>query len=662
MPRRRTTSARRAAPIAIGEVGGALAGIGPRARLDAAGRGDRARRLRRRAASRGRGRQPVHPPRRRLRDRDRGRRGQRRSFDVVGVAGVRPLQQYLLAPEPGRTQAFDIAWDTERQRLVRPLSRRGAAGRATGCTGPGPTRAGRRAAPSATPPASAATTTRRRGATRPSMAEIGVGCEACHGPGEAHAAWAEAPDGYDAGALAGADGAGADRGSRRLGGGARSSSAPAAIRGARRFVDGNPLPGTPYHDSYALALLRDGLYRAGRADRGGGLRVRLVPAGEDVRARGALQRLPRAACGRRCAPRATRSAPSAIRRPATTGSRRCGRRSTTTRRITSMRPGSEGAACRAATCRGGSTWGWTGGATMGSGCRGRTWRRATGAPDVCTDCHTDRDPAWAAAELARRFPESAHRGPSFATAFAAARWDPAARAGELAGDRGGAEDRPGSCGRRRSTCWRRWPIRRSRTRTAPLLGRSRPAGARGGGRGAAGAAAGGAGGAAGAGAEGPAAGGADRGGQGDAGGRPGRRAGGGGRGAGRCDRRVAGGAAERGRTFPRRTCRSAARRSGVRNLELAEAAFREAVGARSAAGGRLGDDRAHPRRGRRCRGRARGARRGARGQSRPAGACRSSGGSSGRDVKGLRGKRDMERVWNRFMETVWHLKQSGLKG
>ena len=38
------------------------------------------------------------------------------SYDVVGVAGIRPLQQYLLSPEPGRTQAFDIAWDTERSR------------------------------------------------------------------------------------------------------------------------------------------------------------------------------------------------------------------------------------------------------------------------------------------------------------------------------------------------------------------------------------------------------------------------------------------------------------------------------------------------------------------------------------------------------------------
>ncbi len=55
----------------------------------------------------------------------------------------------------------------------------------------------------------------------------------------------------------------------------------------------------------------------------------------------------------------------------------------------------------------------------------------TGAPDACTDCHTGRDAAWAATEIATRFPESARRGPHFATVFAAARWAPEAQAPEL---------------------------------------------------------------------------------------------------------------------------------------------------------------------------------------------------------------------------------------
>jgi predicted CXXCH cytochrome family protein len=56
---------------------------------------------------------------------------------------------------------------------------------------------------------------------------------------------------------------------------------------------------------------------------------------------------------------------------------------------------------------------------------------ATGSPDACTDCHADRDPAWAAAAIAERFPDPAHRGPHFATAFAAARWEPERQAEAL---------------------------------------------------------------------------------------------------------------------------------------------------------------------------------------------------------------------------------------
>jgi hypothetical protein len=42
--------------------------------------------------------------------------GQRRAFKVTGIAGIDPLQQYLISPEPGRTQTFDIAWDVAAQR------------------------------------------------------------------------------------------------------------------------------------------------------------------------------------------------------------------------------------------------------------------------------------------------------------------------------------------------------------------------------------------------------------------------------------------------------------------------------------------------------------------------------------------------------------------
>jgi predicted CXXCH cytochrome family protein len=56
---------------------------------------------------------------------------------------------------------------------------------------------------------------------------------------------------------------------------------------------------------------------------------------------------------------------------------------------------------------------------------------ATGTPNACTDCHDGRSSAWAAAEIAKRFPGSDRRGPHFSQTFAAARHDPAASAENL---------------------------------------------------------------------------------------------------------------------------------------------------------------------------------------------------------------------------------------
>ena len=39
-----------------------------------------------------------------------GADGAMRAFEVTGVAGVAPLQQYLVSTEPDRLQALDIAW------------------------------------------------------------------------------------------------------------------------------------------------------------------------------------------------------------------------------------------------------------------------------------------------------------------------------------------------------------------------------------------------------------------------------------------------------------------------------------------------------------------------------------------------------------------------
>lgn len=50
--------------------------------------------------------------------------------------------------------------------------------------------------------------------------------------------------------------------------------------------------------------------------------------------------------------------------------------------------------------------------------------RLSGAPNTCTDCHTDRTSSWAAKQIALRFPDTDRRGPHFSQIFAVARSNP----------------------------------------------------------------------------------------------------------------------------------------------------------------------------------------------------------------------------------------------
>jgi predicted CXXCH cytochrome family protein len=349
--------------------------------------------------------------------------GQRRSFDVVGVAGVRPLQQYLLQPEPGRTQAFDVAWDTANRRwyalypdqVLQPHD-------GLHWTGPYKSWEARCAECHATGYRRNYDPETRRYA--PERAEIGVGCEACHGPGAAHVAWTEgrAPD---AGLTP--HGLTVD-----LGAAAEAQIEQCAGCHSRReaFLDGNPLPGTPYHDAFALALLRGGLYHpdgsieAEDYELGSFLQAKMYargvrcsdchePHGARLRAEG------NAVCTQCHSPAGNPRFPSL----------RAALYDDLSHHF--HEPGTPGAECTA--CH------MIERTYMGVDARRDHSFRVprpdvsvtTGAPNACTDCHRERDAGWAAAELERRFPGSAHRGPSFATVFAAARWDAGQRAGEL---------------------------------------------------------------------------------------------------------------------------------------------------------------------------------------------------------------------------------------
>jgi len=176
-------------------------------------------------------------------------------YAVHSVAGIKPLQQFLIETEPGRVQSFDFAWDAENKAWY-DLYPDQALPPSDGLhwTGPYKTWNTRCAECHATDYEKNYDGRSRRFSS--TQAEIGVGCEACHGPGAAHLEWLET--GKMPASSVTLDSYGFSEG---------YDSAEALIQQcagchSRReaFGQGNPLPGTPYHDAYRLSQLRPGLY------------------------------------------------------------------------------------------------------------------------------------------------------------------------------------------------------------------------------------------------------------------------------------------------------------------------------------------------------------------------------------------------------------------
>ncbi len=178
-------------------------------------------------------------------------------YEMHSVGGVHPLEHPILSTGKGRLQSFDVVWDVDQQRwyhlypdqdlppedafhwtgVYKNWNSRCAECHATGFE------------------KNYDFSTRRYASTQ---AEIGVGCEACHGPAAAH--------------LQIVDGEKPERFSVDLdkwGFTAQMSEPVAAMEQcagchARRegFGNGNPLPGEAFADNYNLAMLRPGLYHA----------------------------------------------------------------------------------------------------------------------------------------------------------------------------------------------------------------------------------------------------------------------------------------------------------------------------------------------------------------------------------------------------------------
>jgi Flp pilus assembly protein TadD len=211
--------------------------------------------------------------------------GKRAQYEVAWTFGVEPLQQYLLPLPGGRLQALDVAWDS------RPEAEGGGAWFSL-------------RPDEAIPPDDVLHWTKlsqrwnamcvdchstgvRRGYVaegdryETSFAEVDVACEACHGPGSRHVAWAES-GGESAAGDGGAFGAAYGLAVDLSGDGGRWELAPGAAiahrvpprdgnaevevcspcHSRRSALTAEPEPGAAFLDGYRPALLEAGLYHA----------------------------------------------------------------------------------------------------------------------------------------------------------------------------------------------------------------------------------------------------------------------------------------------------------------------------------------------------------------------------------------------------------------
>jgi predicted CXXCH cytochrome family protein len=352
-------------------------------------------------------------------------------FEIAYTFGVKPLQQYLVPLEDGRVQALGIAWDTRPKRdggqrwfhlypgeTLKPPD-------PLHWTGREQTWNYQCAECHSTDLHKNYDEVKNRYATE--WAEISVSCEACHGPGSSHVAWAAKRPADAPRAASGATGLVVDlgraeggwvvkdpqRGIAEWSGKPRSSAEVDACARchARRRPIVEPYPyGRPFLDTHMPAVLEPGLYQAD-----GQILGEVYEYGSFVQSR-------MFKAGVTC---------SDCHEPHGLGLRvdgngLCAQCHVAAKFDTAEHhhhtAGSEGARC--VSCH----------------MPARTYmvvdpRRdhgfriprpdvsvAIGTPNACSGCHRDRTPAWAAAQIVRWYgPASPSRRPHFAPALDAGR-------------------------------------------------------------------------------------------------------------------------------------------------------------------------------------------------------------------------------------------------
>jgi len=359
--------------------------------------------------------------------------GHAADFAVRYTFGVDPLQQLLLDGPDGRLQALSVAWDTEKRRWFSLYpGEHFAPGDPLHWTG-------RYQSWNAMCADCHSTGVEKgydaeRDAYRTRWAELDVGCQACHGPGAAHVAWARA---RAAGAASGEAGNGlvVHLGAQDAGA-AVESCAPCHARRSRIRGEAS-WQGRPFLDDFLPATLREGLYHAD-----GQIDGEVYEYGSFVQSR-------MYARGVRC----TDCHDPHSGKLAAEGNALCTRchQPSPPERFPTLRKkeydatshhhhpvGSAGAQC--VSCHMPAKKYMVIDARQDHAIRvpRPDLSEALGTPNACNACHADRTPAWAAAAVTRWYGPERRREPHWGEAIAAGRRgapDAESRLVALAGDR-----------------------------------------------------------------------------------------------------------------------------------------------------------------------------------------------------------------------------------
>lgn len=361
-----------------------------------------------------------------------GADGKTHEYKVQYTAGITPLQQYLIETEPGRLQAFDVAWDVKAKRWYHLFPElKITASDGLHWTGPYKNWNGRCAECHATDfKKNYEARTRKFASTQ---SEIGVGCEACHGPGSRHVDWAGRAN-KPTSQSGTTDQKDTDKGLLiKL----ATTSAKTLIQQcagchSRReaLFSSTPPAGTPFFDAYNIALLRPDLYHADGAIKdevyvyGSFLQSKMYEKGVSCANchephSGAVKDQGNGLCTQCHSPAGNTRFPSLAKKLYDSPEHHF------------HEAGSQGVQCKSCHMMERTYMGVDGRRDHSFRVPRPDLSATIGVPNTCNDCHKDKSALWAQDQLRERFPRSRYQGSHFAVAFAKATVDPLEQADAL---------------------------------------------------------------------------------------------------------------------------------------------------------------------------------------------------------------------------------------